>query len=245
MITYPHIDPVVLHLGPLQIHWYGVMYAIGFLGGWALALSRARKPHSGWTSQQVSDMLFYDLSRFIHEPWSTLLLWQGGMSFHGGLLGVAMAVYLFARTSKKNFFDIGDFIAPLVPIGLAAGRIGNFINDELWGRPTQLAWGIMFPHGGLISRHPSQLYEFFLEGIVLFTILWIYSSKPRPRKAVSGCFLFFYGLFRFFIEFFREPDAQFGFLAWDWLTMGQLLSLPMILVGMLFLFFAYYPRKTR
>src|SRR3990167_5640457 len=120
-----------------------------------------------------------------------------------------------------------------------------FINDELWGRPTQLAWGIMFPHGGLISRHPSQLYEFFLEGIVLFTILWIYSSKPRPRKAVSGCFLFFYGLFRFFIEFFREPDAQFGFLAWDWLTMGQLLSLPMILVGMLFLFFAYYPRKTR
>src|SRR3990167_5795702 len=154
--------------------------------------------------------------------------------------------YIYLRVpQRKIFFDIGDFIAPLVPIGLAAGRIGNFINDELWGRPTQLAWGIMFPHGGLISRHPSQLYEFFLEGIVLFTILWIYSSKPRPRKAVSGCFLFFYGLFRFFIEFFREPDAQFGFLAWDWLTMGQLLSLPMILVGMLFLFFAYYPRKTR
>lgn len=249
MLIYPQIDPVAFTLGPLRIHWYGIMYLVGFFGAWALLTWRARKPNSGWTSAEVSDlvfycalgvviggrlgyMLFYDFHQLITEPWSIFRVWQGGMSFHGGLLGVVFVVWWFGRRYHKSFITIGDFIAPVVPIGLAAGRIGNFINDELWGRVTTMPWGMIFPAGGPLPRHPSQLYEFALEGVLLFLILWIYSNKPRPPMAVGGLFLLLYGFFRFFCEFFRTPDPQLGYLVGHWMTMGQLLSLPMILVGL-------------
>lgn len=260
MLTYPHIDPVAIAFGPLKVHWYGLMYVIGFFGGWWLALQRAKKPNSGWTPQQVSDVifyaamgviiggrlgyvLFYNLPDFLMHPLSALRLWEGGMSFHGGLLGVLIAVALYSHKAHRSFFEIGDFIAPLVPIGLGAGRIGNFINGELWGRVTTAPWGMVFPHAGPLPRHPSQLYEFLLEGIVLFTVLWIYSSKPRPRMAVSAVFLILYGTFRILIECIREPDPQYGYLAFNWLTMGQLLSFPMILFGII-LFFLAQRRNT-
>lgn len=260
MLIYPQINPIAFHLGPLAVHWYGLMYIVGILGGWALALYRAKKPNSGWTADEVSDlifyaalgvvlggrigyMLFYDFSNFIHAPWTILQLWNGGMAFHGGLLGVLIAIWLYSRRVQKPFMELIDFIAPLVPIGLAAGRIGNFINGELWGRVTTMPWGMVFPNGGPLPRHPSQLYEFFLEGIVLFTVLWIYSSKPRPRMAISGMFALLYGSFRIIGECFRQPDWQMGFIAFNWLTMGQLLSIPLVIAGILLLYFAYHPRK--
>ena len=158
------------------------------------------------------------------------------MSFHGGLLGVLLAIYSYSRKTGKHFFDITDFAAPLVPLGLGPGRIGNFINGELWGRVTDLPWAMVFPHAGQLPRHPSQLYEFFFEGVVLFSFLWVYSIKKRPRMAVSGWFALLYGVFRFMLEFFRQPDSQLGFIAWNWLTMGQLLSLPMIILGLILLY---------
>lgn len=248
MLIYPEINPIALQVGPLKFYWYGIMYLIGFLGAWALARWRAAKPDSGWTAELVNDllfyvalgvvlggrvgyMLFYGFHQLMEEPLSLFRIWQGGMSFHGGLLGVLLAVWLFGRRFHKHFADVTDFLAPLIPVGLATGRIGNFINGELWGRVTDVPWGMIFPHVDLNTRHPSQLYEFLLEGILLFIILWVYSAKPRPRYAVSGLFAVLYGLFRVGAEFFREPDAPIGFIAWDWLTMGQLLSLPLILVG--------------
>lgn len=256
MFIYPHIDPIAFHIGPLAVHWYGLMYAIGFLGGWGLALLRTRKPNSGWTKDEVSDlifyvalgviiggrtgyMLFYDLPNFISQPWIIFETWKGGMAFHGGLLGVLVAVWLYKRKTKKPYMAIMDFIAPLVPIGLGAGRIGNFINGELWGRVTNVPWGMIYPNAGPLPRHPSELYEFLLEGIVLFTILWIYSAKPRPRMAVSGLFALCYGIFRIIGECFREPDPQLGFIAFGWLTMGQLLSVPLVIVGITLLIMAY------
>lgn len=256
MITYPEINPIALQIGPVAIHWYGIMYLIGFVSAWLLARYRAHKPHSGWTDAQVSDlifycaigvlvggrvgyMLFYGFAQLIDNPLSIFKVWSGGMSFHGGLLGVAISIWLFARKTKKTFFAVGDFIAPLVPIGLAAGRIGNFINGELWGRVSDVPWAMVFPNGGPFARHPSMLYEFLLEGVALFILLWTYSAKPRPTMAVSGLFLLGYGTFRIFIELFREPDAQLGFLAFDWLTMGQLLSIPMIMFGLAFIYFAH------
>lgn len=260
LLIYPSINPIALQIGPLAIHWYGIMYLIGFAGAWFLALYRARKPNSGWASTQVGDlifycalgvliggrlgyMLFYAFPSLLNNPLTLFKIWDGGMSFHGGLLGVAVSMWFFARKIQKPFFVVTDFLIPLVPVGLAAGRLGNFINSELWGRVSDVPWAMIFPNGGPFPRHPSMLYEFLLEGITLFIILWLYSAKPRPTMAVSGLFLLGYGAFRFFIEFFRQPDSQLGFLAFDWLTMGQLLSMPMILLGILLMYLAYKHQK--
>lgn len=262
MLTYPSINPVAVSIGPLSIHWYGLMYVIGFLGGWALARWRAKQPNSGWTDEEVSDvifyaalgvivggrlgyLLFYDLPFFLQHPLHSFRIWEGGMSFHGGLIGVICAIAYYAHKSHRSFLSIGDFITPLIPLGLGAGRIGNFINGELWGKVTDLSWGMIFPYAGPYPRHPSQLYEFFLEGVVLFCILWIYSSKPRPTGATSSLFLIFYGSFRFLIELIREPDPQYGYLAFSWLTMGQLLSLPMILAGIALYYFATHSEAAK
>ena len=250
------IDPIALDLGPLQIHWYGLMYLVGFTAAWWLGVRRARQPNSGWNEQQISDMIFwgamgvvlggrvgyvifYHFERFLDDPLWLFAVWEGGMSFHGGLLGVIAVLYWFGRQHNKSLFEMGDFVAPLIPIGLGAGRIGNFIGGELWGRTTDASWAVIFPRAGELARHPSQLYQFALEGVVLFVALWWFSAKPRPRMAVSGLFLLLYGSFRFCVEFFREPDAHLAFIAFDWLTMGQLLSVPMVVLGMGFLWVAY------
>jgi len=260
MLTYPNIDPVAVHIGPLKVHWYGIMYLIGFGAAWWLGQRRANRPDSGWTGQQISDLifygalgavlggrigyvLFYDLPVYLAEPLRIFKVWEGGMSFHGGLIGVLVAMILYKHHIGKTFFEVTDFLAPLVPIGLGAGRLGNFINGELWGKVSDVPWAMVFPTGGPLPRHPSQLYEAFLEGVVLFIILWVFSSKPRPRMAVSGLFLLCYGLFRFAIEFVRMPDAQLGYLAFGWVTMGQVLSTPLIIAGGGLLWWAY--RKAR
>lgn len=251
MLAYPHFDPVALHIGPLSVRWYGLMYLIGFAAAWLLGRARAPRPGSTWTALQVDDlityavlgvviggrlgyMLFYDFPELVADPLSLFKVWQGGMSFHGGFLGVAVMVWFFCRKKGKTFRDVADFTAPLAPIGLLAGRLGNFINGELWGKPTDLPWGMVFPdpRAGVMPRHPSQLYEAGLEGVLLFGIVWFYSAKPRPSGAVAGVFCLFYALFRFIVEFFRMPDPQLGYLAFGWLTMGQLLSLPLALVGL-------------
>jgi len=250
MLVYPVINPVALHIGPLSIYWYGLMYLIGFAAAWSVLAYRIKysKFPRGFTMQELSDILFYAALGTIiggrlgymifyarddlwTNPLFTFQIWKGGMSFHGGLIGVIVSLSWFGIKQKKFLGNIADFVIPAVPLGLAAGRIGNFINSELWGRVTDVPWGMVFPNGGPLPRHPSQLYEFFLEGIVLFLILWFYSMKPRPRWSVFGLFLICYGSFRIFIEFFREPDPQLGYLAWGWLTMGQILSVPMIVVG--------------
>lgn len=260
MLQYPHINPVAFKLGPLAVHWYGIMYIIGFVFAWLLGWLRTRQKNCKLSSQVFSDlifyaalgvivggrlgyMLFYDLSGFIHKPWIIFQVWDGGMSFHGGMLGVLAAVYWYSRRVQMSPWVLTDFVAPLVPLGLAAGRIGNFINGELWGRVSYLPWAMVFPKAGPLPRHPSQLYEFFFEGVVLFTILWLYSGKPRPRFAVTAMFLLFYGIFRFTIEFVRQPDPQLGFIAFGWLTMGQLLSLPMIIGGGYALWWIYIHRE--
>lgn len=254
MLIYPHLNPVALQLGPIAIHWYGLMYLLGlFLAGFFLRFRLSRLHLSSENlldilfygmfgiliGGRVGYMFFYDFSDFMHAPWQLFMIWQGGMSFHGGLIGVLIALWIVARQKKIAFIDLTDFIAPVVPLGLAAGRIGNFVNGELWGRVTTVPWGMVYPHAGPLPRHPSQLYEFFLEGVLLFFILWFYSAKPRPRFAVSGCFLLFYGLFRFVLEFFRAPDVQLGFVAFGWLTQGQLLSFPMIFIGFFMMLWAY------
>jgi phosphatidylglycerol---prolipoprotein diacylglyceryl transferase len=259
MLTYPEIDPVAISIGPLAIRWYGLMYLVGFAAGWWLGRRRAARPASGWSPEQVGDLvfyaalgviiggrlgyvLFYDFAGLAADPLLILKVWQGGMSFHGGLIGVLLAMWWYGRSLGKGFFEVTDFVAPLAPLGLAAGRIGNFINGELYGRITDAPWGMVFPNAGPLPRHPSQLYEAFLEGFVLFAILWIYSARPRPAMAVSGLFLAGYGVFRFLVEFVREPDAHLGYLAWGWLTMGQVLTLPMILGGAALLVLAYRGR---
>lgn len=248
MLTYPQIDPVALSLGPLKVHWYGLMYVIGFLGFLLLGKYRAKKANSPVTVEQVDDMMFYgalgvvlggrigymffyNFSKLVNDPISFFQVWDGGMSFHGGLLGVIFVMYMLAKKWNLKILQISDFVAPMIPIGLGAGRMGNFINGELWGKPTDVPWGMVFPQADQLARHPSQLYQFALEGILLFTILWIYSNKPRPLGSISGLFLIAYGIFRFMVEFIREPDEHIGYIAWDWLTKGQLLSLPMIIIG--------------
>jgi phosphatidylglycerol:prolipoprotein diacylglycerol transferase len=264
MLPYPDIDPVAIEIGPLKMRWYGLMYVIGFLAAWFLGRWRAaRQPWRGWTRDEVDDMitycilglivgarvgyvLFYDLPVFASHPLEILKIWKGGMSFHGGLLGVTAALALFARNRGKGFFEVTDFLVPLAPPGLLAGRLGNFINGELWGRISGAPWAMVFPdrEAGPLPRHPSQLYEAALEGVVLFAVLWWFSHKPRPRMASSGLFLLLYGCFRFVVEFTRQPDPQLGFVAFGWLTMGQLLSLPMVLGGALLLALAYGRRRT-
>ena len=257
MLPYPQIDPVAIALGPLKIHWYGLMYLVGIGGAWLLASRRLERFDATWTKDKLSDLVFwvamgvilggrlgyvffYDFAAYIAEPAKILRVWEGGMSFHGGLIGVMLATWWFGKRNGKSFFELMDFIAPLVPIGLGAGRIGNFINAELWGKATDVPWAMVFPTDPeQLARHPSQLYQFALEGVALFTILWFYSRKPRPTMAVSGMFSACYGVFRFIVEFVRVPDAQLGYLAWDWLTMGQVLCLPMIIGGIGLIAYAY------
>ena len=248
MLSYPAMDPVAISLGPVNVHWYGLMYLVGFVAGALLGQLRARRQDSKWQSQQVWDLLFfiaigvivggrlgyivfYNLEYYLDRPIEWLFIWSGGMSFHGGLLGVLGSLWLFSRRTQKSFLEVGDFVAPLCPLGFGAGRIGNFINQELWGRASDAPWAMVFPAAGPEARHPSQLYEALLEGVILFVIVWMYSKRPRATGAISGVFLLSYGVFRFFAEFFREPDAHLGAVALGWVTMGQLLSLPMALFG--------------
>ncbi|TCI02148.1 prolipoprotein diacylglyceryl transferase [Corallincola luteus] len=243
------IDPVIFSIGPLSIRWYGMMYLLGFAAAMLLANYRAQKPGSVWTKEQVGDLLFYGFlgvilggrigyvlfyhfDLFLDNPLYLFRIWEGGMSFHGGLLGVIAAMFWRARKEQKTFWQVADFVAPLIPIGLGLGRLGNFINSELWGRQSDVAWAIIFPDpaSGGVPRHPSQLYQFALEGVVLFTLLWWFSSKTRKPGAVAGLFLLGYGSFRFLVEYVREPDAHLGVLM-NMITMGQLLSLPMIIYG--------------
>ena len=253
MLIHPQFDPVAISVGPLAIRWYGLMYLLAFFQFWWLGRrcieSQPWLKRSGWTVAQLDDLLFYGVigvilggrlgqivfyepAHYLAHPFEILAVWKGGMSFHGGLLGVLFAMALYARKTKRSWLEVTDFIAPLVPLGLAAGRIGNFINGELWGRVAdpQLPWAMIFPYVDHFPRHPSQLYQAGLEGILLFLILWIYSRRTRPRGCVSGAFLIGYGAFRFVAEFFRTPDAGvFG--QSEVISMGQWLSLPMVLAG--------------
>ncbi|MGL6417138.1 prolipoprotein diacylglyceryl transferase [Aeromonas allosaccharophila] len=253
--VFSQIDPVAFSLGPLSVRWYGLMYLFGFAFAMWLAGRRADAPNSGWTRNEVSDLLFYgflgvilggrigyvlfyNFDLFLADPTYLFKIWTGGMSFHGGLIGVITAMIWFAHKTKRHFFTVADFVAPLIPFGLGVGRIGNFLNGELWGRITDVPWAIIFPEAGPEPRHPSQLYQFALEGVVLFIILNLFWRKNPPRGAISGMFLLFYGLFRFLVEFVRQPDSQLG-LYFQEISMGQILSTPMIIAGALMIWVAY------
>ncbi|MBP7367716.1 MAG: prolipoprotein diacylglyceryl transferase [Pseudoxanthomonas sp.] len=275
MIFLHQIDPVAVSLGPLRVHWYGLMYLLGFLLAWWLGRRRIRAGRLPGVDEdgfgdllfygligvivggRLGSVLFYDFNTYLQNPLQVLKVWEGGMSFHGGLIGVLVAAWLWSRRHRRHFFDTMDFLAPLVPPGLGFGRIGNYIGGELWGKYTRGDWGVVFPSGlpepyrsldpvalkaqfdagalDAFARHPSQLYQAFLEGLVLFCVLWWYSAKPRPRYAVSGLFALLYGSFRFLVEFVRMPDAHLGYLAFGWLTMGQVLSLPLVALGLFLL----------
>ena len=253
--VFSQIDPVAFSLGPLSVRWYGLMYLFGFAFAMWLAGRRADAPNSGWTRNEVSDLLFYgflgvilggrigyvlfyNFDLFLADPTYLFKIWTGGMSFHGGLIGVITAMIWFAHKTQRHFFTVADFVAPLIPFGLGVGRIGNFMNGELWGRVTDVPWAIIFPEAGPEPRHPSQLYQFALEGVVLFIILNLFWRKHPPRGAISGMFLLFYGLFRFLVEFVRQPDSQLG-LYFNEISMGQILSTPMIIIGALMIWVAY------
>ena len=265
-----HFDPVAFKIFGWPVHWYGITYLVGFLVGWWLARYLARR-NPAWkiTPAQVDDLLFYvgmgvilggrigyllfyDMGGILQEPTVGKMLLRiisinkGGMSFHGGLIGVLTAVWLFNRKYKLGYFVIMDLMAMITPVGLGAGRIGNFINGELWGKPSDVPWAMIFPNSGSdVPRHPSPLYEMLLEGVLLFIILWWFARKPRPTMAISGLFALCYGLFRIFVEFFRLPDAQLGYLAFGWVTMGMLLSAPLCVVGILLLWYAYHNKKLQ
>jgi phosphatidylglycerol:prolipoprotein diacylglycerol transferase len=263
MLPYPEIDPVALALGPIKIHWYGLTYLTGLAFAWWLAVKRTERPGAPVGRKQVDDLIFYAAlgivvggrmgyvffygwDKFVDDPLWLLRVWEGGMSFHGGLLGVIGAMFLFARGRGIPFGGLLDFITPLAPIGLALGRLGNFIGQELWGRPTDVPWAMVFPRDPLqLARHPSQLYQFALEGLLLFVIVLWFSSKPRPRWAVAGMFSLGYGCLRFFVEFFREPDEHIGLTALGWMSRGQLLCLPMIAIGVFLLFWSYQRAESK
>jgi len=256
VLEYPQIDPVAMNLFGLKIHWYGLMYVLAFSVAYGLGRYRAHLSNGRWTAEQVGDlifyaamgiviggrvgyMLFYASDLLIENPLNLFKVWQGGMSFHGGLIGSACGMLLLCKRQNRSLFEFMDFSAPIAALGLGFGRIGNFIGGELYGRVTDVPWAMVFPRGGPLPRHPSQLYEAFLEGFLMFVILWWFSAKPRPQLAVTGLFVGLYGLFRFFVEFFREPDAHLSFILGGWLTMGQLLSFPMILLGLGMMLYAY------
>ncbi len=251
--VFEAIDPVIFSIGPLAVRWYGLMYLVGFVAAYYLAKSRMKR--IGWNEDDIGDLLFwgfigvvaggrvgyvlfYQFSSFLADPLYIFKIWTGGMSFHGGLIGVLVALWLFARKKTISFLTVGDFVAPIVPLGLAAGRIGNFINGELWGRVTDVPWAIVFPAAGPEPRHPSQLYQFALEGLALFVLVWLFSRQPRPTGAVGGLFLAGYGVFRFIVEFARQPDAHLGLNTLG-LSQGQMLSIPMILLGLGLIVYAY------
>lgn len=277
MISYPAIDPIIFSVGPLAVRWYGLMYVIGFAAAWWLARRRAARPDSTWQPTDVDDLIFfaaigvilggrlgwiafYGGEQVMEDPLTIIRIWEGGMSFHGGLIGVLVAVLMFARQRQRLFADVLDFLAPLPGLGIFAGRVGNFINGELWGKPTDVPWGFVVDPAPLypvqaaeatrlcqrfgvdpcvLHVHASQLYEGLLEGLLLFVVLWLFTRTPRPRLAPAGLFLVLYGVCRFAVEFVRVPDENRGYLLFDWVTMGQVLSLPMILVGAATLVWAY------
>ena len=257
MLTYPQIDPVAISLGPVKVHWYGLAYLAGLAFAWWFAVRRTRHPWSAVRREQVDDLIFYAAlgvvlggrfgyalfyggDKLAQDPTWLLRVWQGGMSFHGGFLGVLIAMYVFARRQHIVFGALMDFVAPLVPLGLAFGRLGNFIGQELWGRASDLPWAMVFPRDPLqLARHPSQLYQFALEGVLLFIIMMWYSSRERPTWAVAGVFSLGYGCLRFVAEFFREPDQHIGFQALGWMTRGQMLCLPMIALGVYLIVSSY------
>ena len=255
MLRFPDIDPIAFSVGGLHFYWYGLMYVTGFLAFLVLGRYRAYRRTSDVDPTWVGDMMFYGVlgtvlggrlgyillynTELFVRDWTVLFrIWEGGMSFHGGLVGVAAALWLFSRRRRQSFVKIADFVVPMVPIGLGAGRLGNFINGELWGRPSDLPWAMVFPHVDAQPRHPSQLYEFALEGVLLFVVLWIYTMKPRPSGMAAGLFCVLYALFRFGVEFVREPDRHIGFIGWDWITMGHLLSVPLFIVGLVLMLFS-------
>ena len=262
MLIYPEIDPVALALGPVKIHWYGIMYVFAFMAAWAIAWRRAALPHSPIKRDQIDDLIFYGalgvviggrvgyvffygFDQFLREPLWLFKIWTGGMSFHGGLLGVMIAMWWYGRKTKTDAMTMIDFVAPIVPLGLGFGRLGNFIGAELYGRVSDVPWAMVFPGGGELPRHPSQLYQAGLEGLLLFCIVFSFSMRPRPKYAVSGVFALCYGMFRFVVEFFREPDQAIGFDLFGWMTRGQILSLPLIIVGIGLLWLAYARKDVK
>lgn len=254
-MNYPDFDPVIFQIGPLAIRWYGMMYLLGFLGGYFVMRHVAKFRHYTFDKDSIADLLFYAVlgvvlggrlgytlfynpGYYLSRPVEILSVWEGGMSFHGGVLGVLLAMAFFSYKRHCNFLQVADLAVSAVPVGLGLGRVGNFINGELWGRTTELPWGVIFPGAGPLPRHPSQLYEAFLEGVVLFVIIYSLHRMNARQGVPAFSFLLFYGVFRFIVEFVRQPDSHLGFLWWG-ATMGQLLSLPMIILGFGGLIFLY------
>ena len=259
MLTHPNFDPVAFSIGPLSVHWYGVMYVLSFFSAYCLCNYRIKKYssiiNSKWDSNVVSDLifysalgavlggrlgyvLFYKFGYYLSNPLEVFFVNQGGMSFHGGLIGVIVAMVLFALKMELTFWEVSDFAAIVTPIGLFFGRMGNFVNQELWGKTTEVPWGMVFTNGGPLPRHPSMLYEAFLEGLVLLFVLYWVARKKRPLGLLSGLFLIGYSVSRILVELVRVPDQHLQYLLFDWVTMGQILSLPMMIFGFLLVFWA-------